>query len=115
VALFCQVRVLFVPVLELAEEPPLVLPVLLLLHAAIVTTAATAMAMAMGFGEPRMGSHLLMMPDLLIAGLLMGAGLLAVAGSRRTRDTGGSRVGHPLRVRNVAYETLVKFSEFSLS
>jgi hypothetical protein len=63
------------------ELPPLaVFVVLLLLHAAIVTAAATAIVMTAAFLEPRMGSHLLMMP-----------GFLMMAGARQTHLTIGAR------------------------
>jgi hypothetical protein len=65
VPLFHQVRVTLA---LLFAEPVLLLllpvvPLLLLLHAAIVSAAA-AMAVTASFLEPRMGSHLLMMPGL---------------------------------------------------
>jgi hypothetical protein len=54
----------FVPGLLLVPVVPLLL---LLLHAAIETAAAAnAAAMTAGFLEPRMGSHLLMMPGFLL-------------------------------------------------
>jgi hypothetical protein len=50
-----------------AEPPPVgVLPLLLLLQAATVTAAASAIAAATGFEEPRIGSHLLMMPGVMM-------------------------------------------------
>lgn len=68
VALFCQVRVTAwagALVLALGEEAPVLglaglvgvvgVVLLLLLHAAIVTAAATAIAMAAGFRETRIG------------------------------------------------------------
>jgi hypothetical protein len=65
--LFHQVRVTLA---LLFAEPVLLLllpvvPLLPLLHAAIVSAAA-AMAVTASFLEPRMGSHLLMMPGLKI-------------------------------------------------
>jgi hypothetical protein len=54
VALFDQLRVTRPPALELVEAlEPTEIP-LLLLHAAIVAAAATAMATMTGFGKPRM-------------------------------------------------------------
>jgi len=59
--LFHQVRVILA-LLPLDDELALVLELLLLLHAAIASAAATAVAMMAGFLEPRMRSHLLTMP-----------------------------------------------------
>jgi hypothetical protein len=68
VALFHQLRVTRAPALELAEElEPADVP-LLLLHAAIVAAAATAMATMTGFGERRI---MLSSPD--DAGISAGA------------------------------------------
>jgi hypothetical protein len=56
VALFHQLSVTWPPALELVDElEPAEVPLLLLLHAAIVAAAAvTAMATMTGFGERRM-------------------------------------------------------------
>jgi hypothetical protein len=86
----------------------------LLLHAAIVTAAATAIATTAGFMEPRIGAHLLTMPGLpadlpvvlLIAGSADGAGLL---------DVPKAADAHRDDVRAVGSESLDKISEVPLS
>ena len=74
--LFHQVRV----TLALLDELALVLDVLLLLllHAAIVSAAATAVATMTGLGEPRMRSHLLTMPRNSWCRICWWPGLLAL-------------------------------------
>jgi hypothetical protein len=61
--LFAAPALLLLPLLL----PLPVVPLVPLLHAAIVSAAAATTATA-SFLEPRMGSHLLMMPGLVIAG-----------------------------------------------
>jgi hypothetical protein len=90
--LFHQLRVTLVVLLE-DELVLLVVELLLLLQAAIVSAAATAMAAMAGFLEPRMRSHLLMMPRTLrFAGSATGRAFLtppgaAESGGRASRVT----------------------------
>jgi hypothetical protein len=77
--LFHQVRVTLVVPLE--DELALVLELLellLLLHAAIVSAVATAVATMAGFLEPRMRSHLLTMPRNSCCRVCYWRGLLAL-------------------------------------
>jgi hypothetical protein len=74
-------------VLLLVDELALVLELLLLLHAAIVRAAATAVATMAGFLVPRMRSHLLTMPrDSWCRGLLL-------AGPPGAAESGGRASG----------------------
>ena len=85
--LFHQVRVTLVLLLD--DELALVLELLellLLLHAAIVSAAATAVATMAGFLEPRMRSHLVTMPRNSCCRVCYWRGLLALP-KRRTPVT----------------------------
>jgi hypothetical protein len=94
---------------ELAPEPALLLllvlaVLLLLLHAAIATAAAAAIVTTAAFLEPRMGSHLLMMP-----------GFLPMTGARQTHSTKApARSADVAAPRSCGSESFDKFSEIPL-